>query len=236
MQDSNVAVITGGTGALGRATVPLLIRRGFRIAATYLIPEEAQIFEDEFEVDDERLMLRRVDCTDPAAVGTFMQETAEAFGPINVLCSLVGGWAGGRYVEETDDVRFDRMVDLNLRATFYTVRAAIPHMREVDWGRVIVVSSRTALDPPAGQGAFNIAKAGVLALAKTVAIELDDTHVTCNALLPSVIDTEATRAALPYADYVRWPKPYDIAQVIDFLASPNSEVINGAGIPVYGQS
>ena len=160
MQDSHVAVITGGTGALGRATVPLLIRRGFRIAATYLIPEEARAFEDEFEVDDERLRLRRVDCTDPGAVGTFMQETIETFGPINVLCSLVGGWAGGRYVEETDDVRFDRMIDLNLRATFYTVRAAIPHMREVDWGRVIVVSSRTALDPPAGQGAFDVAKAG----------------------------------------------------------------------------
>ena len=109
-------------------------------------------------------------------------------------------------------------------------------MAEEGWGRIITVSSRAALDTPAGQAAYNIAKAGVLALTKSVAAELGDTPVTANALLPSAIDTEATRAALPYADYVRWPKPDDIAGVIDFLATPDSEVINGAGIPVHGKS
>ncbi|NIS33055.1 MAG: SDR family oxidoreductase, partial [Actinobacteria bacterium] len=65
-------------------------------------------------------MLRRVDCTDPEAVNRLMKDTAEHFGHINVVCSLVGGWAGGRDVGETDDVRFDRMLDLNLRSAFYT--------------------------------------------------------------------------------------------------------------------
>jgi NAD(P)-dependent dehydrogenase (short-subunit alcohol dehydrogenase family) len=128
------------------------------------------------------------------------------------------------------------MIDLNLRSAFYTVRAAIPHLRTVDWGRIIVVASRAGVETPAGQAAYNIAKAGVLALAKSAAVELDDTNVTSNALMPSVIDTDATRATLPYADYVKWPKPHEIAAVVDFLASPSSAVINGAGIPVYGQS
>ncbi len=203
---------------------------------TYLIPEEATTLEDEIDLDEDRLLLRRVDCTDPEAVNAFIKDTVDHFGGINVLCSLVGAWAGGRDIDETDDVRFDRMIDLNLRSAFYSMRAAIPHMREAEWGRIIAVGSRAAFDTPAGQAAYNVAKAGVIALVKTVAVELDDTGVTANALLPSVIDTEATRGALPYADYVKWPKPAEIAAVIDFLASPASAVINGAAIPVYGQS
>ena len=234
MHDSHVAVVTGGTGALGRHVVPRLLGRGFRVAVTYLIPDEATTLEEEMDVDEESLHMRRVDCTDAEQTAAFLAETVETFGPINVLCCLVGGWAGGRDVAETDDVRFERMLDLNLRSAFYTVRAAIPHMIDQEWGRIIMMASRAALDPPTGQAAFNVAKAGVLALARSVAVELEDTNVTSNALLPMVIDTAATRAELPFADYVKWPKPEDIAAVVDYLASPTSAVINGAGIPIQG--
>jgi len=234
--DQPIAVVTGGTGALGKAVVPLLVRRHFKLAITYIIPEEAQKLEDEIDLDEDQIMLRRVDTTDPEAINVFMKDTVEAFGEINVLCSLVGGWAGGRDVAETDNVRFDRMIDLNLRSTFYTLRAAIPHMREAEWGRIIAVGSNAALDAPAGQAAFNMAKAGVASLIKSAARELDDTNVTANVILPTVIDTDATRATLPYADYVNWPKPEEIAAVIDFLASRDSKVITGAAIPVHGGS
>lgn len=236
MNTDHVAIVTGGTGALGQSLVPVLLRRNFKLAVTYLVPEEARALESSLDVDEDRMVLRRVDCTDAEAVNRFMKETVEAFGHINVVCALVGGWAGGRDVGETDDVRFDRMLDINLRSTFYTVRAAIPHVLEADWGRIIAMGSRAAVDTPAGQAAFNVAKAGVVTLIKSLANELDDTNVTANVILPAVIDTEDTRAALPYADYVRWPKPAEIASVVDFLASPQSAVINGAAIPVYGQS
>ena len=234
MNTPHVAVLTGGTGSVGRALLPLLVRRGFRIAVTYLIPEEATVVEDELDLPEDQLLLRRVDTTDAQAIDKFMQETVDTFGPINVLASLVGGWAGGRDVDETDDLRFDRMIDLNLRSAFYSVRAAIPQMREADWGRIVLVGSRHAIETPPGQAADNVAKAGVIARAKSVAKELSDTNVTCNAVLPSVIDTEATRAALPYADYVKWPKPAEIAAVIDFLGTSRSSVIDGAAIPVWG--
>ncbi|MCP3975214.1 MAG: SDR family oxidoreductase [bacterium] len=229
-----IAVITGGTGALGQAVVPLLVRRNFKIAVTYIVPEEARALEKAIDLDEDQLLLRRVDSTDPESINIFMKDTVEAFGGINVLCALVGGWAGGRYVAETDDLRFDRMVDLNLRSAFYSLRAAIPHMRDADWGRIIAVGSKAASDAPAGQAAYNMVKAGVESLIKTVARELDDTNVTANVILPTAIDTQATRAALPYADYIKWPKPEEIASVIDFLASPNSGVITGAAIPVSG--
>jgi NAD(P)-dependent dehydrogenase (short-subunit alcohol dehydrogenase family) len=200
------------------------------------MPEEARGFEDQFDLDESMLLLRRVDATDAEAISSFMKQTAEHFGGFNVLCSLVGGWAGGRDVAETDDVRFNRMLDLNLRSAFNTIRAAIPHMRDAEWGRIIAVGSKAAFDAPSGQAAYNIAKAGVVALIKSVASELGDTGITANAILPTVIDTDATRAALPYADYVSWPKPAEIAVLVDFLASEGSGVINGAAIPVTGST
>jgi NAD(P)-dependent dehydrogenase (short-subunit alcohol dehydrogenase family) len=233
---SRIAVITGGTGGLGTALVRRLLRHDYHLTVTYLLPEEADRFEQEFEVDDQRLALRRVDATNPEAVNGFMKEVADQHGAIHALASLVGGWAGGRDVEETDDVRFERMLDLNLRSAFYAARAAIPFLRQAGWGRILLVGSRAAFDTPPGQAAYNVAKAGVVALAKTIAAELDGTEVTANVLLPSVIDTPAMRATAAYADYVKWPTPDEIAAVAEFLFSKDSTVMSGVAVPVYGRT
>ncbi len=229
-------VITGGTGGLGTALVRRLLKRKYRLAVTYLLPHEATRFEEEFDVSEDRLMLTRIDATNPEAVTKLMKDVVDKWGEIHGVCSLVGGWAGGRDVEETDDVRFERMLDLNLRSAFYAVRAAVPHLRETGWGRIILVGSRGAVDYPTGQAAFNIAKAGVVALGKTVAEELNDSGVTANVIMPSVIDTPATRESLPYADYVDWPTPDEIAAVAEFLLTDESGVMTGALVPVYGRT
>lgn len=230
-----VAVITGGTGGLGREVARRLSQRGFDLAITYLIPEEASEVEEALALPEDRLLLRRVDCSDPEAVNSFMKTVNETFGGMNVLASLVGGWLGGKDVDETDDVRFERMIDLNLRTSFYAARAAIPYLREANWGRIIMVGSRSAIEPPPGQAMYNVAKAGVIALARTIAEEVSDAGVTANVVLPSLIDTPAFREAVPFANYVDWPTPDEIAAVIEFLAIPDSGVINGAMIPVYGR-
>jgi NAD(P)-dependent dehydrogenase (short-subunit alcohol dehydrogenase family) len=233
---SKTFVITGGTGGLGTALVRRLMEKDCRLAVTYLLPDEAQEFESEFEVDEERLTLTRVDCTNPEAVNTFVKQVADKWGEIHGLAALVGGWAGGRDVEETDDVRFERMLDLNLRSAFYAVRATLPYMKEVGWGRIVLVGSRGAVDFFEAQAAFNIAKAGVAALGRSVATELEASGITANVLMPSVIDTPATRRSLPYADYVDWPTPDEIAAVAEFVLSDESGVMNGALIPVYGRA
>ena len=229
-------VITGGTGGLGTSLVRRLVTQDYRLAVTYLMPDEAQQFEKEFDIDEDRLLLTRVDATNAEAVVSLFKDVADNWGPIHGLCSLVGGWAGGRDVEDTDDVRFERMMDLNLRSAFYAVRAAIPYLRETGWGRIVLVGSRGAVDFPSSQVAFNIAKAGVVALGKSAASELEGTGVTANVLMPSVIDTPVTRQSLPYADYVDWPTPDQIAGVAQFLLSEESSVMNGALVPVYGRA
>lgn len=235
MTDSQVAVIPGGTGSVGYCLVPMLIDRGFSVAVTYLLPDEATDLEERMGLDEDKLIIRRVDVSDAEAVSTFFTEIAERFGSINVMASLVGGWSGGRDVAETSEVRLDHMLDLNLKTAWNTTRTAIPLMAE-EWGRIILMGSKHSQEAPAGQAAYNMAKAGVLALSRSVATELLDTNTTCNTLLPSVINTEATRSALPYADYVNWPQPEEIAEVINFLASEKSKVINGGGVPVWGSA
>ena len=229
-------VITGGTGGLGTALAHRLLGSDVRLAVTYLMPEEASRFEDELGVDESRMMLRRVDATDPTAVNDFVSDVKAKWGPFHGLAALVGGWAGGRDVEATDDVRFERMIDLNLRSAFNTVRAAVPLLRESEYGRIVLVGSRDAVDAPPGQAAFNMSKAGVMALGRTVARELEPTNVTATVLLPTVIDTPATRAALPYADYVNWPTPDEISAVAAYLLSEEAGVMNGAMVPVYGKA
>jgi len=231
-----VAVLTGGTGGLGREVARRLAATGHRLAITYLIPEEANEVEELLHLPDDRLLLKRVDCSDPEAVNAFAKEVASKFGGINVLACLVGGWSGGRDVEETDDVRFERMMDLNLRTAFYATRAVLPHLRDADWARIVMIGSRSAVEPPAGQAMYNVAKAGVVALARSIAEEVSDSDITANVVLPSLIDTPAFREVVPFATYVDWPTPDEIATVIEFLLSPQASVINGAMVPVYGKT
>lgn len=229
-------VITGGTGGLGTALARRLIEKNTRLAITYLLPEEATRFEEEFDVDEGSIMLRRVDATNADSMEAFMKEVAEAWGPFHGLAALVGGWAGGRDVDDTDDVRFDRMIDLNLRSAFNATRAGIPFLKEAEFGRIVLVGSRAVIDTPPGQAAFNMAKAGVVALGKTLAQELEPSKVTASILMPSVIDTPATRANVPYADYVDWPTPDEIAAVTEFLLSEEAGVMNGSTVAVFGRT
>lgn len=233
---SRTIVITGGTGGLGIALAGRLLAEDCRLAVTYLLPDEAAVFEEQFGQDESQIMLRRIDATDSVAMSDFVGEVKSQWGPFHGLAALVGGWAGGRDVESTDDVRLERMLDLNLRSAFNAVRASIPLLREAEFGRIVLVGSRDGIDAPPGQAAFNMAKAGVMALGKTIARELEPTNVTATVLLPTVIDTPATRAALPYADYVDWPTPEEISGVAAFLLTEEAGVMNGAMVPVYGKA
>lgn len=228
--------MTGGTGGLGTALSKRLLANGHKLAITYIFPEEAARFEDVIGTDESRVMLRRVDGADRVSMEDFVAEAASSLGAISGLGCLIGGWAGGRDIEDTDDVRFDRMFDLNLKSSFVSVRATIPYLKVADFGRIVLVGSRAAIENPPGQAAFNMAKAGVISLGGSLATELEPTNVTASVLMPSVIDTPATRATLPYADYVNWPTPDEIAAVAEFLLSEASAVMNGATVPVYGKS
>jgi NAD(P)-dependent dehydrogenase (short-subunit alcohol dehydrogenase family) len=154
--------------------------------------------------------------------------------PLRAVVNLAGGYAGGAKVEATPIEDFEAQLRLNLRPTYLVVRAALEHLIEASPATIVCVSSRAALHPFSGAAGYIAAKSAVLAFARAVAVEHGGDGVRTNTVIPSVIDTEANRAAQPDADRSRWVAPERIAQVIRFLCSPASDPINGAAIPVYG--
>jgi NAD(P)-dependent dehydrogenase (short-subunit alcohol dehydrogenase family) len=109
-------------------------------------------------------------------------------------------------------------------------------MLEQGVGAIVCVGSRAAVQPFSGAAGYSSSKAAVIAFAQAVATEYRQDGIRCNAILPSVIDTPANRAAMPNAQYDRWVKPAEIAGVISHLLSDDSAPISGATIPVYGRA
>jgi NAD(P)-dependent dehydrogenase (short-subunit alcohol dehydrogenase family) len=229
-------LITGGTGALGRAVTRRFLDNGHHVAVTWVTKEEAEELAAQVGDTDGRLFLVETDVTDPQSIAFSLEEVNAALGPIEVLVHLVGAWAGGKPVHEHSLETWDRMMDLNLRSAFLVSRAVLPGMRERDWGRIVLVSSRTAREDRAGQAAYAIAKSGVAVLAETIAEELVGTGVTANVIAPSTLDTSANRSAMPDADHDSWVRPADAAASIDFLASEEAGQLRGTWLAVYGSA
>jgi len=128
------------------------------------------------------------------------------------------------------------MLALNLHAGHALARAVVPAMLRQKSGAIVNIAAKAAFDHAAGAAAYAASKSATLALFDCLAQDLKGSGVRANSVLPSIIDTEANRKAMPAADFSKWPKPEEIAQVILFLCSKEAAVIHGAAIPVYGQS
>jgi len=227
-----VAIVTGGTGGLGVAVVERLLMAG----ATVIIP---YVYQDAFQRLAERLPAVigiQLDLTDETATRSAYTTIANAHGGIDILVNAAGGFAGGEPVHQTSWELWQSQIDINLKTAVISCAAAIPHLITRGGGAIVNVSSRTATQSGANLAAYATAKRAVLQLTEALAVELRPHNITVNAVLPSVIDTPANRAAMPKANYEVWVKPAEIAEVIHFLVSPAARIISGAAIPVYGQA
>jgi NAD(P)-dependent dehydrogenase (short-subunit alcohol dehydrogenase family) len=229
-----VALVTGGTGALGRAVVADLLDAGAEVVTTWVVAREREAVESEFG-DRERLHLVEADLLSDEGPRAAV-EAASAHGPVRALVNGVGGFASGPRLGEDDPATLERMLTLNLGTAIASSRAALPALVEAGGGAIVCVGARAALQPFSGGAAYAISKAAVLALVRSLHVEYSDDGVRANAVLPSVIDTPASREGSPDADFDRWVKPEEIARVIRFLCSPDSAPISGAEIPVYGRA
>ncbi len=231
-----VAVVAGGTGGLGRAVSRTLLAGGAKVIATYRDQKEFDTLQYEVGSAVPFLIGTKVDVTDEAAVGQFIAKVIAEHGNVDFLINAVGAFAGGTNLWETEVKTFDQMLALNLRPGYILTRAMVPAMLKKKSGVIINIASKAAVDHGAGASAYAAAKAGAVALMDSLAAEVKGSGVRVNSILPSIIDTEANRKAMPGADFAKWPKPDDIARVILFLCSDDAKLINGASIPVYGDS
>ena len=222
-------LVGGGTGALGAAVVRELLDSGYAVTTSWIKDRERERIESEL---GERVSLVQADLLSPDGA----RAAVEAVEELEAVVNLVGGFASGPKVHETEPDDFDRMVELNLAPNFLLARAAMPRLVERGGGAFVGVSARPALRPFAGAAGYITGKAAVLAFIQVLDAEYRDQGVRCNAILPSVIDTPANRAANPDADFSKWVQPAEIARVVRFLLSEESAPVSGAAVPVYGRA
>ena len=224
-------LVAGGTGALGAGVLRVLLEAGHPVTASWLVEKERKRVEREFG-DADGLTLVEADLMEAAGAEAAVAATPD----LGAVVNLVGGFSAGPLAHETDLEEFERMLRLNLRPGFLLVRAAFPRLLEAGGGAYVGVSARPALRPFRGASAYVTAKAAVLAFVKALDADYGADGIRCNAILPSVIDTPANRAATPDADFSKWVKPDEIGRVVRFLVSDECAPTSGAGIPVYGRA
>jgi NAD(P)-dependent dehydrogenase (short-subunit alcohol dehydrogenase family) len=220
-------LVAGATGGLGGAVVEAFVGAGAKVTAVARKVEGLP--------SRDRLRWFAADLTTAGGAEAAVTAAVEHGRKLDVLAHVLGGFAGGSPVFETSDEVWDRMMTLNLRAAFLTVRAAMPRMLDNGYGRIVAVGSRAGVDAVPGLSAYSVSKAGLNALIRTVAEEGKDNGVTANVVLPSVIDTATNRESMADADFDRWVQPASIAQHVLWLASEEARDVTGALLPVYGR-
>ena len=232
-----VALIAGGTGALGREVARAFLGAGAHVAVTYRQREEFDaLLAATAPADAPRLAGIATDVTDTKAGAAVVEELVAEHGRLDILVNAVGGYAGGKKVWEDELATYERMMALNLQSGFALARAVLPVMIRQNRGWIVNVASRAGYGHSPGAALYAASKAGALAFFDSLADELKPYAINVNSVVPSIMDTPANRRAMPTADPARWPKTQDIAAVILFLCSEEARVIHGAAIPVYGRT
>lgn len=232
----SVVLVAGGTGGLGRAVTLAFLEEGATVALTYRNQPEWEAFKNSMSAYASWLEGHEIDVTDESAVCQLVEKILSKHGHLDVMVNTVGGYAGGLKLWEMETKVFEQMLNLNLRSGYALSRAAVPAMLKQARGAIVNVAAKAAFDHSAGASAYAASKAAAVAMLDSLAADLKGTGVRVNTILPSIIDTEPNRKAMPKADFAKWPKPRDIARVILFLCSDDAKVIHGAAIPVYGDS
>ena len=227
-----VALVAGGTGGLGRAVSLAFLEEGATVALAYQRVNEFEALRNQAGSAASRMEGFATDVTSESSVRELVAAIVAKHGRLDAMVNAVGGYAAGANLWETDPKVFEQMFALNFRSGFVLARAVAPAMVKQGYGAIVNVASKAAVDHAAASAAYASSKAAAVAMIDSLAADLKGTQVRANSVLPSIIDTEANRKAMPSADFSKWPKPQEIARVILFLCSDDAKLIQGASITV----
>lgn len=220
----DVIVVTGATGALGKAVVERLSQTGRKVVAV-------QRSGGATAGSGAALVVAEGDLSDEAKAARAFMRIGETCGSIAGLVNVAGGFAWEK-VEGGSQSTWDRLFAINLRTAFNSCNAAIPLIRP--GGSIVNLGAATATKAGTGLAAYAASKSGVARLTESLAEELKP-GIRVNAVLPSIIDTPANRRDMPDADFGKWVSPLELANVIAFLLSDEATAVTGALIPVTGR-
>ena len=213
-----IVLVTGHDGALGSVVSKIFADHGANVIG--------------FEIDNSD----RLDVTDSETVCKAVKDLITKYGRIDVLLNTVGIWSPQPRVFEMDDLTLEKLINTNLRSVFVMCRAVLPGMIDQRFGRIVNIGAKQGIKGSGGDAAYSVSKAGVISLTEAIADEVVEYGVTCNVVIPSIIDTNKNRENMPGANFNSWVNPIHIAETMAFLCGPNGGSINGVSIPIWNRS
>jgi NAD(P)-dependent dehydrogenase (short-subunit alcohol dehydrogenase family) len=222
-----VVFISGANGGLGTSVTNAFLARGAQVIGGSLRIRAADFPQPNFEA-------LVIDFNKLEEIRRGVAQIVERYGRLDVLVHVLGGFAGGASIAETTDAMWEQMQNLNLTAAFHVFRECIPHLRKSPSGRLIAIGSLTAAQPHASLGAYVVSKEALAMLVETVALENADAGLTANVILPGTMDTPGNRKSMPDADFSKWVKTGDVAELVLSLADEQAKHLTGLAIPIEG--
>ena len=226
---NKVVLITGANGGLGASITRIFLEAGASVTGV-----SNKISAEEFPQPNFTAI--STDLTKASAANEVVQSVVKRDGRLDILIHVLGAFAGGKIIAETDDATWDQMQDLNLSSAFYVLRAAIPHLRKSSHGRIVTIGSLAACEPHEGLGAYVTFKSALVSLVRTVALENRDAGVTANVILPDTMDTPGNRRDMPNADPSKWVATQDVAELALWLADDRANHTTGTTFPIAAKS
>lgn len=234
------AIVTGGTGDLGRVVVDRFAEEGMKIyVPAHSIDKFREIFDSSKSKDSKEFKLRKIyglqcDAMKEDSVKEFITDVLKAEGKIDYLINTVGGFHKKTNIVDMDSGLVDKMLTLNFKSAFNFCKNVLKGMIEHNSGRIVAIGAMPALEISAGRLAYSVSKSAVINLIQTISEETKENNITANVIVPSIIDTAPNRESMPKSDFNKWVKPEDIAETILFLLSDKASSYRGSVIKMYG--
>jgi len=232
--NEKIVLVTGGTGALGQSISFDFLKSGANVIITYVNDNERKSMESKLGNFMKKVMLIKVNLMIEEEVQKLVSNIINANNRIDILINTIGGYHAGQQVTQISEKEWDLMMNLNLKTAFLISKHIVKEMEKQGHGKVIHVAARSGLKGSGNDAAYVVSKSGILRLVESLSEEVKNNGINVNCILPSIIDSDANRQSMPNEDFSKWVTPSEISKVMLFLASEESNSINGANIPVYG--
>jgi NAD(P)-dependent dehydrogenase (short-subunit alcohol dehydrogenase family) len=222
-------LITGASGSLGRTVVQRFLDDGYKVVATVISEKEKASLSSH-----EQLVVETVNLADESAVENFITKTASEQN-IDTALLLAGGYAYGGIADASHDV-IEQQLAINFYTAYHIARPLFQHMTEKGSGRIVFIGAQPALVPAKGKSslAYSLSKSLLFKLSEMLNEEAKGSDVVTSVVAPSTIDTQPNREAMPDADFSRWVKAGEIADVLAFFCSSQAKVLREPIFKVYG--
>lgn len=246
MLEGKVAVVTGARRGIGRAVALTLAGAGADLVLADTVADDGRLDKVASEIGrlNRGALAVRVDISSKSDVAEMVRLAVARFGKIDILVNCAGVWLPGQNLIDTPEENWDKVIDTNLKGTYFCCREVGRVMAARGSGNIVNLSSQVGLNPGTGGGAYSISKAGIIMLTRQLALELAANHIRVNALAPGIVKTDFNKnlwqnaaGAQQMGQMVplgRLAEPEDIARAALFLASDDSSYITGVVLPVDG--